>query len=78
MEKLKKQRKETLTIASESENQTKRGRLDTICQEWGDIAEDLERQTKMPSWVNLQSLDVELQKEWQDRSGYRYSWKPSW
>ena len=59
----KKQRKETLTIASESENQTKRGRLDTICQEWGDIAEDLERQTKMPSWVNLQSLDVELQKE---------------
>ena len=63
MEKLKKQRKETLTIAPESENQTKRERIDTICQEWGDIAEDLERQTKMPSWVNLQSLDVELQKE---------------
>ena len=61
--KAQKQRKEALTIAPESENQTKRGRLDTICQEWGDIAEDLERHTKMPSWVNLQSLDVELQKE---------------
>ena len=45
------------------ENQTKRERIDTICQEWGDIAEDLDRQTKMPSWVNLQSLDVELRKE---------------
>ena len=45
------------------ENQTKRERIDTICQEWGDIAEDLERQTKMPSWVNLQSLDVEMRKE---------------
>ena len=30
----------------------------------------------MPSWVNLESLDVELRKEWQDRSGYRYYWKP--
>ena len=40
IEKLKKQREENLTIAPESENQTKRERIDTICQEWGDIAED--------------------------------------
>ena len=61
--KAQKTKKENLTIAPESENQTKRERIDTICQELGDKTEDLEGQTKMPSWVNLQSLDVELQKE---------------